>query len=150
MANTFTQLYVQIVFSTKNREKILKKSFRDEVFKYIAGIVNNKSQKSLAVNGTSDHIHIFLSLKPNIALSDLVRDIKHFSTDFINENEFIPAKFYWQSGYGAFTYSHSHIDKVIQYILNQEEHHRIRTFKEEYLELLNKFNVEYDLKYVFD
>lgn len=150
MANTFTQLYVQIVFSTKNRENILKQSFRDEVFKYISGIVKNKKQTPLAVNGTNDHIHIFLGFKPNAAISDLVRDVKHFSTEFINEKKFVHGKFNWQTGYGAFTYSHSQIDTVIKYIMNQERHHKEKTFKEEYLEFLEKFNVEYDVKYVFD
>lgn len=150
MANTFTQLYVQIVFSTKNRENILKQSFRDEVFKYISGIVKNKKQTPLAVNGTNDHIHIFLGFKPNAAISDLVRDVKHFSTEFINKKKFVHGKFNWQTGYGAFTYSHSQIDTVIKYIMNQERHHKEKTFKEEYLEFLEKFNVEYDVKYVFD
>ncbi len=150
MANTFTQLYVQIIFSTQNRERLLKRPFRDEVFKYISGIVKNKKQTPLAVNGAIDHIHIFLGFKPNIAISDLVRDIKHFSTEFINEKEFMHVKFSWQSGYGAYTYSHSQIDTVIKYIMNQEKHHKTKTFKEEYLEFLEKFNVEYYMKYVFD
>jgi len=150
MANTFTQLYVQIIFSTKNREKILKQSFRDEVFKYISGIIKNKKQTPLAVNGTIDHIHLFIGFKPNITISDLVRDIKHFSTEFINEKKYAKGKFSWQEGYGAFTYSHSQINTVIKYIMNQENHHQKKTFKEEYLEFLEKFDVDYDSKYVFD
>ncbi len=150
MANTYTQLFVHIVFSTKGREKILLNNYRDDLFKYMSGIINGKNQKSLAVNGVTDHVHLFLSIQPTITISDLVRDIKHSSTNFIKEKGFIKNKFNWQKGFGAFTYSKSQIDSVINYIMNQEEHHKQKTFEEEYIEFLNKFDIDYDEKYVFD
>ena len=149
MADTFTQLYVHIIFSTRNREKSLSKSFREEVFKYTAGIINKKGHKSLAVNGAIDHIHIFLGFKPAIKISDFVKDIKLTTGDFIKERKFVN-NFYWQEGYGAFTYSHSQLNDVINYIKNQEKHHKRKTFKEENLEFLEKFEIQYDPKYVFE
>jgi len=150
MANTYTQLFVHIIFSTKGREKVLSKHFRDEIFKYISGILKHKNQKPFAVNGTIDHIHILVGMEPNITVSDLVRDIKHSSTNFIKEKKFIKHKFNWQKGFGAFTYSKSQLDSVINYIINQEEHHKRQTFEEEYIKFLKLFEVEYDSKYVFD
>lgn len=150
MANTYTQLFVHIIFSTKGREKILHKSFRKELFKYISGILTNKNQKPFAVNGTTDHVHVFVGIEPNISISDLVRDIKHSSTNFIKEKNFIKHKFNWQKGYCAFTYSKSQFDSVIKYIMNQEVHHKTKTFEEEYIEFLKKYEVDYDSKYVFD
>lgn len=150
MANTYTQLFVHIIFSTKGREKVLSKHFREEIFKYISGIVKRKNQKPFAVNGTIDHIHILVGMQPNITVSDLVRDIKHSSTNFIKEKKFIKHKFNWQKGFGAFSYSKSQIDSVINYIINQEEHHKQQTFEEEYIKFLQLFEVEYDSKYVFD
>lgn len=150
MANTYTQLFVHIIFSTKGREKVLSKHFREELFKYISGILKQKNQKPFAVNGTIDHIHILVGMEPNITVSDLVRDIKHSSTNFIKEKKFIKHKFNWQKGFGAFTYSKSQIDSVINYIINQEEHHKQQTFEEEYIKFLKLFEVEYDSKYVFD
>lgn len=150
MANTYTQLFVHIIFSTQGREKNLHQKFRDELFKYISGIISNKKQKPFAVNGTNNHIHILVGITPNISISDLVRDIKHSSTNFIKEKKFIKHQFHWQKGFGAFTYSKSQVDSVIDYIINQEEHHKKRTFEEEYIEFLNKFDVEYKREYVFD
>jgi REP element-mobilizing transposase RayT len=124
MANTFSQIYIQIIFSTKGRIKTIRASFRDELFKYISGIIKRKGQTPLAVNGTTNHIHIFVGLKPEKAISDLVRDIKHFSTKFVNDKKLSNVKFYWQEGYAAFSYSHSQIDSVIKYIINQEKHHK--------------------------
>ncbi|MGD8780846.1 MAG: IS200/IS605 family transposase [Ignavibacteria bacterium] len=149
MANTYTQLFVHIIFSTGGKEKVLLKSFREELFKYISGIINQKGQKSLAVNGTIDHIHIFAGIQPTITVADLVRDVKHSSTNFIKEKGFIRNKFNWQKGYGAFTYSKSQKNDVIKYIMNQEEHHKRKTFEEEYLEFLDRFEIVYDEKYVF-
>lgn len=123
---------------------------REEVFKYISGIIKAKDQKPIIVNGVADHVHVFVGLKPSMCISDLVRDIKNNSSKFINEQGWINGKFLWQEGYGAFSYAHSQIDNVYQYILNQEEHHRKKTFKEEYLEFLQKFEVKYDDKYLFD
>ncbi|MGY6561334.1 MAG: IS200/IS605 family transposase [Luteibaculaceae bacterium] len=150
MAGTFTQIYIQYVFVVKRRENLLHKEWRDEVFKYISGIIKEKGQKPIIVNGVEDHVHIFVGLKPTHAISDLARDIKNNSSKYINENNFLKEKFSWQEGYGAFSYSHSHIERVYNYILNQEQHHRQKTFKKEYLSMLKKFEIEYNEKYLFD
>ena len=150
MANTFTQIYIQIVFSTYQRQNMIRNEIKDDIYKYITGIVQNKHHKLIVINGMSDHIHIFIGMKPNESISDLVRDIKKDSSRFINSNGWIRGKFKWQEGFGAFSYGHSQIDSVIQYIQNQETHHKKLTFKEEYVNFLEKFNVEYDKQYVFD
>lgn len=150
MAGTFSQIYIQIVFAVKGRQNLISKEWKEELYKYISGIITNKDQKSIIVNGVSDHVHIFVGLKPAMAISDLVRDIKNNSSNFINEKKFINGKFSWQEGYGAFSYSHSQIEQVYNYILNQEKHHQKQTFKEEYLEFLQKFEIEYDEKYLFE
>jgi REP element-mobilizing transposase RayT len=150
MPGTFSQIYIQVVFAVKDRENLIGKSWKDELHKYMAGIIKRKEQKSIIVNGMSDHIHAFIGLKPSMAISDLVRDIKNNSSNFINDKKFVKGKFSWQEGYGAFSYSHSHIQNVYDYILNQEEHHKNRTFQEEYLEFLKKFEIEYNEKYLFD
>lgn len=150
MSSTYSQLYIQIVFAVKGRENLIGKEWKDELHKYIAGIIKAKEQKSIIVNGVSDHIHCFVGLKPSMAISDLVRDIKNNSTNFVNDKSFIRGKFMWQEGYGVFSYSHSHIEKVYNYIKTQEEHHRKITFKEEYLDFLKKFAVEYNEKYLFE
>ena len=150
MPGTFSQIYIQVVFAVKRRENLLQKPWRDEVFKYMAGIIKEKNQKPIIVNGVTDHVHLFIGLKPVMSLSDLVRDVKNNTTNFINDRKFLNNKFSWQEGYGAFSYSHSQLDTVYQYILNQEEHHKKKTFKAEYLELLEKFEIEYDEKYLFD
>ena len=150
MANTYTQMYIQIVFAVKRRQNLIQKNWKDELHKYICGIVNGKGQKVYAIGGVEDHIHILVSIKPNISISDLVRDIKANSSKWINENEFVRGKFQWQEGFGAFSYAQSQLDNVIAYINNQEQHHQKKTFKDEYLTLLQKFNIEYDEKYLFD
>lgn len=150
MAGTFSQLYVQIVFAVKGRENLINKTWKDELYKYISGIIKGKNQKPIIINGMPDHIHIFIGLKPSVAIADLVRDIKNNSSNYINDRKLVKGKFSWQEGYGAFSYSHSHIADVYNYILNQEEHHRKRTFKEEYYNFLKKFEVEFDEKYLFD
>ena len=150
MAGTYTQIYIQVVFSVKGRQNLLQKSWRDEVFKYVSGIIKGKNQKPIIVNGVSDHVHFFIGLRPPMSISDLVRDVKNNSSKFINENNFTKGKFYWQEGYGAFSYSHSQINQVYQYVLNQEEHHKQRTFREEYIEFLKEFEIEFDEKYLFD
>ncbi len=150
MAGTYSQIYIQVVFAVKGREALLQNPWRNEVFKYMCGIIKGKSQKPIIVNGVTNHVHLFVGLKPSIALSDLVRDVKNNTTNFINEQQFVRGNFSWQAGFGAFSYAHSQIEKVFQYIANQEEHHRKKTFKEEYLELLRKFEIEYDGKYLFD
>jgi len=150
MAGTFSQIYVQCVFAVKGRENVLHKPWREEVFKYMAGIIKGKGQKSIIVNGVSDHVHVFVGLKPAMAISDLVRDLKNNSSNFINDQKFVKGKFSWQEGYGAFSYGHSQIQQVYDYIANQEQHHQKNTFKEEYVEFLQKFEIEYDDRYVFD
>lgn len=150
MPNTYSQIYIQTIFAVKGRENLIRKDFKDEVCKYITGIVTNKGQKLLAINGMADHVHIFLSLNPDICLSDLMRDIKANSSGFINDKKFVQGKFRWQEGFGAFSYSKSQSKSVIQYILNQEKHHEHKTFREEYIEFLKKFEVDYDERYLFD
>ena len=150
MAGTYSQIYVQVVFAVQGRQNLLQKEWRQEVFKYMAGIIKNKGQKPLIINGVADHMHAFIGLKPAMALSDLVRDVKNNSSNFINDHKWVAGKFNWQEGYGAFSYSHSQIEAVYNYIQTQEQHHTRQTFKDEYLDLLKKFEVEHDLKYLFD
>ena len=150
MPGTFSQIYIQIVFAVKGRQNLISNNWNTELHKYIAGIVKGKGQKSIIVNGMADHIHAFIGLKPAMPISDLVRDMKNNSSNFINEQKFVKGKFSWQEGYGAFSYSHSHIGRVYDYILNQEMHHKKKTFKQEYLQFLKKFEVEYDEKYLFE
>ncbi|MFN5380623.1 MAG: IS200/IS605 family transposase [Bacteroidota bacterium] len=150
MANTYSQIYLQIVFSVKGRQNLISKNWKEELYKYICGIVNGKEQKVYAIGGVADHIHILVSIKPTIALSDLVRDIKANSSKWINEKGFIKGKFQWQEGFGAFSYAHSQLDIIIAYINNQEQHHLKKTFRDEYTELLKKFNVQYDENYLFE
>ena len=150
MAGTYSQIYLQIIFVVKNRDNLLKKAWRNEVFKYIAGIITQKGHKSIIVNGVEDHVHCFVGFKPVGAISDLVRDIKNNSSKFINERKFTKVKFNWQPGYAVFSYSHSHVERVYNYIFNQEEHHRNKTFREEYLEFLERYGVEYDERYLFE
>ena len=149
MANTFTQIYIQIVFAVQNRLSLLAPSWRTELFKYTTGIIKRRGQKLIVINGVADHIHIFVGMTPTIAISDLVRDIKAGSSAFVNQRRFTNGTFHWQEGFGAFSYSHADIDRVVRYILNQEEHHRKKTFREEYLEMLKEFAVEYDERYLF-
>lgn len=150
MAGTFTQIYIHCVFAVEGRQNLLKKPWRDEVFKYISGIINNKGHKPIIINGVGDHAHVLIGLKPSMAVSDLIRDIKNNSSNFINDNRWVVGKFSWQKGYAAFSYGQSQVKNVYDYIKNQEEHHRKRTFKEEYIDFLNKFNVPYKEKYLFE
>lgn len=150
MAGTYSQVYIQIVFTVKGRENLISKQWQIELHKYISGIISAKGQKAIIVNGVSDHIHCFIGLKPSISISDLVRDIKNNSSKFINEKSLVRGKFRWQEGYGVFSYAHSQIDQVYNYILNQEEHHKKKTFKEEYIEFLNKFGIEHKPEFLFE
>ncbi|GIV46193.1 MAG: hypothetical protein KatS3mg036_1011 [Ignavibacterium sp.] len=149
MPGTYSQIYIHIVFAVKGRENLLNKNLREEIFRYISGIIKQKGHKPIIVNGYFDHVHCFVGLKPSVAISDLVRDIKNNSSKFINEKKYFRGKFHWQEGYGVFSYSHSQIKKVYDYILRQEEHHRKKSFKEEYLELLNKFEIDYKPEFLF-
>lgn len=150
MAGTFSQIYIQIVFAVKNRNCLIKPDWEERLYKFITGIVQRKGQKMLAINGVWDHIHFCIGQKPSCCLSDLVREIKKSSNEFINGEKFTKFRFSWQEGYGAFSYSHSHLDSVIKYIMNQKKHHKVKTFREEYLEFLRKFDVPYDDKYLFN
>ena len=150
MSGTFHQIYIQYVFAVKGRENLLQKPWREDVFKYMSGIITSKGQKSIIVNGVSDHVHVFVGLKPSQCASDLIRDVKNNSSNFINDQKFLKGKFAWQEGYGVFSYSHSQLDNVYKYILNQEEHHRKKTFKAEYTGFLKKFEIPFEEKYLFD
>lgn len=150
MPNTYSQIYVQIVFAVKGRQNLISKNNREELHKYITGIVQSREQKMLAIFAMPDHVHILVGMKPNLSISDLVRDIKAGSSKYINENKWIQGKFHWQEGFGAFSYAKSQQDIVVKYILNQEEHHKTKSFKEEYLDFLEKFEIEYDEKYLFE
>jgi REP element-mobilizing transposase RayT len=150
MANTYTQINIHAVFSVKGRENIITNHFRNRLHEYISGIINNSNNYSLAVNGYKDHVHVLFELNPALALSDVIRDIKANSSRWINDNKFVLGHFNWQEGYGAFSYSRSQRDEVINYIMTQEEHHRHRSFKEEYLGLLKMFDIPYKDHYVFE
>jgi REP element-mobilizing transposase RayT len=150
MSGTFSQIQIQVVFAVKGRESLISSEWEARLYQYITGIVRNKNQKMLAINGMPDHIHFFIGMKPSCCLSDLVREVKKASNDFIKENKLSKFKFSWQEGYGAFSYSHSQIDNVVKYIMNQKEYHRKVTFKEEYIDFLKKFEIQHDDKYLFD
>ena len=150
MANTYTQIYIQVVFAVSGRLSLIRGEHKEELYKFITGIVRNDGHKLITINGMSDHLHILIGLKPDMALSDLVRDIKSNSSNFINEQQFARGKFNWQEGYGAFSYGHSQLDTIIRYIQNQEHHHSRRTFKDEYLTLLKKFRISFEDIYVFN
>jgi putative transposase len=150
MANTYTQLNIHSVFSVLGRENFLSDTFRSRLFEYIAGILSNKGHYPLSVNGYRDHVHIFFELKPAVSISKTMEEVKANSSRWINENNFLHGNFRWQTGYGSFSYSRSQRNDVIQYIMKQEKHHKRQTFKEEYLSLLNKFEVEYDERYLFE
>jgi REP element-mobilizing transposase RayT len=150
MADTFSQIYIHLVFSVKGRQNIIHKTWREELFKYVSGIIKGRDQKVFAIGGMPDHIHILISLRPNYMVSELVNSVKTNSSKWINSRGFVKGKFNWQEGYGAFSYGQSQLDHVIQYINNQELHHQRKSFKEEYIELLEKFNVKFDEKYLFD
>ena len=149
MANTFSQIYIQTVFAVNGWLSLIRPEFREELYKYMTGIVRNNGQKLISINGMSDHVHILIGLKPAMALADLVRDIKADSSNFINTKKWVRGKFSWQEGYGAFSYGHSQLDTIIRYIQNQEHHHRRRSFKDEYLVWLKKFEIPFEEKYVF-
>ncbi|RJP62724.1 MAG: IS200/IS605 family transposase [Ignavibacteriales bacterium] len=150
MANTYTQLYVHVVFAVKGRANLISPKWKEKLYQYITGIITNKNQKLMIINGVPDHLHLLIGLKPDCNLSDLVRDIKSNSSKWINENRLVAGKFEWQNGFGAFTIGQSQIKTVVNYILNQEEHHRKKTFKEEYIEFLNAYQIDFKPDYIFD
>jgi len=150
MAGSFSQIYIQVVFAVKGRENLISLKWENELYRYITGIITNKEQKLLAINGMPDHIHILIGMKPSCCLADLVREVKKASNVYINEHRFVLGKFQWQEGYGAFSYSHSALNNVIAYIANQKEHHKKKSFREEYEDFLQKFNVDYKKEYLFE
>ena len=149
MPNTYTQIHIHFVFAVKYRDSVIQTSWKDELYQYITGIVRNNKHKLLSINGMPDHVHILIGIRPSQSISDLLQDIKGSSSKWINEKRFIKTRFEWQEGYGAFSYSKSQIKAVTEYIENQELHHQKKTFREEYLEMLQKFEVDYDEKYIF-
>jgi REP element-mobilizing transposase RayT len=150
MANTFSQIYLQFVFAVKQREPLIAKEHKEELHKYITGLVQHRKAKMLAIHCMPDHTQLFVGFKPAVLISDFIKEIKVESNEFINNKKWIMGKFNWQEGYGVFSYSHSHIDAVIKYILNQEVHHQKRTFREEYHELLKKFEIPFEENYLFN
>ena len=148
MANTFTQIYIHFVFAVQNRASLIQPEWKDELYKYITGIVQKNGHKLIAINGTANHIHIFVGYKPHQLIPELMQDVKGSSSKWINEKKFVKGKFNRQEGYGAFSYSHSQIDQVVRYIHNQEKHHKKRTFRGEYILLLKKFDIPFDEKYI--
>lgn len=149
MPNTYTQIYIHIVFTVQNRLSLINSKWRDELYMYISGIVTKQGHKLISIGGMPDHLHVFIGLKPNQSVSDLLQDIKGDSSKWINLKGFVKGKFEWQSGFGAFSYSISQIDDVVKYIQNQEEHHKRMTFIQEYKQFLDKFQISFDERYVF-
>ena len=149
MPGTFSQIYIQVVFAVHGRESLISNKWEEDLYKYITGIVQKKEQKMLAINGMPDHIHFLIGMKPSCCLSDLVREVKKSSNTFMNDNNMMRSRFQWQEGYGAFSYSHSALDKVIACIGNQKEHHKNKTFKDEYIGFLKKFQIEFKDEYLF-
>lgn len=147
--NTYTQIYIQLVFAVKYKQALIGEQWKDELYKYITGIVQNNRHKMICINGVPDHLHIFIGLRPHQAISDLVKDIKSNSSKWINEKKFLPIRFEWQESFGAFSYGKSQMLNVIQYINNQESHHKKESFRDEYLNFLQKFEVEFNKKYIF-
>ena len=150
MANTYTQIFYHVVFAVKGRENLISPSWKDDLYKYISGIILNQNQKLYIINGMPDHLHILVSCKPNITLSNLVKEIKEHSSKYINQNHFVTGKFSWQEGFGAFSVSYRNIEQVVNYIKNQEEHHKVKSFNEEYLDFLKEQNIDFEEKYIFE
>ncbi len=149
MANTYTQLHIHFVFAVKYRAALIHEQWEERLHKNITGIVQNNGHKMLVINSVSDHLHMFIGLNPKQSISDIMRLVKGDSSELINNEKFTKGKFQWQSGYGAFSNSHSQIDAVVKYILNQKEHHRKRTFRDEYLSMLNDYKIDFDERYIF-
>lgn len=150
MANTYSQIYVQIVFAVKYRKALLDKVWRSQVFGVMGNLINEANCKTIIVNGVEDHVHCFVGLKPAISVSELMKIVKAKSSKYINDHSLTRERFEWQTGFGVFSYSQIDIERVFKYIQNQEEHHRSKKFKEEYLELLKEYQVEYDEQYLFE
>ncbi|MCC5940712.1 MAG: IS200/IS605 family transposase [Balneolaceae bacterium] len=149
MADTYTQIYIQFIFAVQNRRSLIHHSWEAKLHKYVTGIVQNKSHKMIAINGMLDHVHMFIGYRPTESMSELIKVVKGETSKWITDKGFIKGKFSWQEGYGAFSYSRSQIDRVYHYVMNQKIHHQKKSFREEYLELLEKFEVDYDERYIF-
>ena len=149
MANTYHQIYLQIVFAVKYKESIIKKDWQPENFGVIGNLINEAGCKTIIVNGVEDHVHCLIGLKPAVSVSELMKTVKAKSSKYINDHSLTPQRFEWQEGYGVFSYGQSQVDSVYKYIQNQQDHHKKQTFKEEYLEFLQRFKVEYDEQYIF-
>lgn len=149
MANTYTQIHLQLVFAVQDRLSLIQHSWKDELYKYITGIIQTNEHKTMIINGMPDHIHILIGMRPKQSLSDLMQDIKGGSSTWINKKNFVNGKFSWQEGYGAFAYSKGQLPSVINYIKNQEAHHTKTSFRNEYIQLLKKYEIEFDERYIF-
>lgn len=149
MPNTYTQIHIQVVFAVQNRQSLIQNEWKDELYKYMTTLIQNENHKLLQINGTPDHVHVFFGMRPTQALSDLMKKLKGESSTWINRKGLTKGRFSWQAGYGAFSYAKSEVPRVIRYIQNQEEHHREKTFTEEYLEFLKTFEIDYDERYIF-
>jgi REP element-mobilizing transposase RayT len=149
MSNTYTQIHIQCVFAVKYRDAVIDKQWQDRLHKYIIAIVNNNDHRLLAINSMPDHLHLFFGMRPAQSLADLMRMVKAESSEWINNEKLVRGKFRWQEGYGAFSYSKSQTDAVVKYVINQQEHHRKKTFLEEYKEFLQKFGIDYREEYIF-
>lgn len=150
MANSYTQIHIHAVFAVQNRMSLINKKWEDELYKYITGIIQNNGHKLIIINGDYDHIHVLLGLRPTQSISDLMQDIKGSSSKWINLNKFVNGKFSWQEGYGAFSYAKTDLKNVINYIENQKEHHKKKSFHDEYKKILIDFGIKYDEKFIFN
>jgi len=150
MANTYHQVYIQAVFAVKYREALITSEYKLKILSVIGNLINETGCKTIIVNGTEDHVHCFFGLKPSISISEVMKIVKGKSSKYINDNQLTNFKFEWQEGYGVFSYSQSHIDAVYKYIKNQEEHHKKQNFKDEYFSFLEKFNIKFDQRHVFE
>ena len=150
MANTFSQLYVHVVFAVKGRSNCIDAKWKEKLYRYINGLINNKGQHLMMINGVADHVHLLIGLKPECNLSELIRDIKSNSSKWVNENRLVPGRFEWQTGFGAFSVGQLQVQRIVNYIKNQEEHHREKTFRDEYVEFLNSEGIQFNPKYIFE
>ena len=149
MANTYHQIYIQTVFAVKNRDAVIDKEWRSDLLGVIGHLINEAECKTLIINGIYDHVHCFFGLKPTVSISELMKTVKAKSSKYVNDHNLTRHRFEWQEGYGAFSYGHSQIDAVYKYIQKQEEHHKKQTFRDEYLNFLEKFNVPFEERFIF-
>ncbi len=150
MANTYTQLYYHVIFAVKGRANLISPLWKNDIYKYINGIISHKKQKLIIINGMPDHTHLLLGMQPDLCLSDLIRDVKAGSSRLINEKKLVVGNFEWQKGFGAFSLGYSQLDKIVEYIKKQEEHHKNKSFKEEYIAFLKLYNIDFRSEYIFE